>query len=46
MESSQESDLQIQPGEDGDCMGLYEAAREKVNQFPPELKPNKLLDPL
>lgn len=26
MESSQESDLQIQPGEDGDCMGLYEAA--------------------
>lgn len=39
MESSQESDLQIEPGEDGDCMGLYEAAREKVNQeFPPELK--------
>lgn len=46
VESSQESDLQIQPGEEEDCMGLYEAAREKVNQeFPPDLKPSRLLGP-
>lgn len=47
VESSQEVTCRFSQEGMGNCMGVYEAAREKVNQeFPPELKHSRLLCPL